>query len=117
MTELEKENNLLLFTDNNGQVSVNVRFVDEDVWLTQEQLSQIYDTTQQNISQHVKGIYADEELEDTATHKKFLLVRQEGSRKVKREIDHSQLFCSIFALHRICVCYHYSFDYHNMEIS
>ncbi len=91
MTELEKENNLLLFTDNNGQVSVNVRFVDEDVWLTQEQLSQIYDTTQQNISQHVKGIYADEELEDTATHKKFLLVRQEGSRKVKREIDHYNL--------------------------
>lgn len=91
MTELEKENNLLLFTDNNGQVSVNVRFVDEEVWLTQEQLSQIYDTTQQNISQHVKGIYADEELEDTATHKKFLLVRQEGSRKVKREIDHYNL--------------------------
>ena len=57
----------------------------------QEQLAQIYATTQQNISQHVKSIYADEELSDEATHKKFLLVRQEGSRKVKREIDHYNL--------------------------
>lgn len=86
-----KENKLILFTDNDGKVSVNVRFADEDVWLTQEQLAQIYATTQQNISQHVKSIYADEELSDEATHKKFLLVRQEGSRKVKREIDHYNL--------------------------
>ena len=88
---MEKENKLILFTDNDGKVSVNVRFADEDVWLTQEQLAQIYATTQQNISQHVKSIYADEELSDEATHKKFLLVRQEGSRKVKREIDHYNL--------------------------
>ena len=88
---MEKENKLILFTDNDGKVSVNVRFADEDVWLTQEQLAQIYATTQQNISQHVKSIYADEELSDEATHKKFLLVRQEGSRQVKREIDHYNL--------------------------
>lgn len=88
---MEKENILILFTDNSGKVSVNVRFADEDVWLTQEQLAQIYATTQQNISQHVKSIYADKELSDGATHKKFLLVRQEGSRKVKREIDHYNL--------------------------
>lgn len=88
---MEKENKLILFTDNDGKVSVNVRFADEDVWLTQEQLAQIYATTQQNISQHVKSIYADEELSDEATHKKFLLIRQEGSRKVKREIDHYNL--------------------------
>ena len=58
---MEKENKLILFTDNDGKVSVNVRFANEDVWLTQEQLAQIYATTQQNISQHVKSIYADEE--------------------------------------------------------
>lgn len=88
---MEKENKLILFKDNNGKVSVNVRFADEDVWLTQEQLAQIYATTQQNVSQHVKSIYADQELIDEATHKKFLLVRQEGSRQVKREIDHYNL--------------------------
>ena len=88
---MKKENKLILFTDDDGKVSINVCFADEDVWLTQEQLAQIYATTQQNVSQHVKCIYADGELSDEATHKKFLLVRQEGSRQVKREIDHYNL--------------------------
>lgn len=86
-----KENKLILYKDDEGRVSVNVRFAEEDVWLTQDQLAEIYDTTQQNISQHVINIYADKELADEATHKKFLLVRQEGSRNVKREIDHYSL--------------------------
>ena len=63
-----------------GKVNVNVRFADEDVWLTQAQLADIYNTTQQNISLHQKGIYADGELDENATHKKYLLVRQEGKR-------------------------------------
>lgn len=87
----KNENKLILYKDENGKVSVNVRFADEDVWLTQEQLAMVYDTTQQNISQHVISIYNDKELEDEATHKKFLLVRQEGSRKVNRNIDHYNL--------------------------
>lgn len=74
-----KDNKLILYKDDEGRVTVNVRFADEDVWLTQEQLAQIYDTTQQNISQHILGILNDRELEDEATHKKFLSVRQEGS--------------------------------------
>ncbi len=86
-----KDNKLILYRDNEGRVSVNVRFADEDVWLTQEQLAQIYDTTQQNISQHVINIYQDEELKDEATHKKFLLVRHEGLRDVNRNIDHYNL--------------------------
>ena len=72
-------------------MSVNVRFADEDVWLTQEQLSVIYDTTQENISIHIRNIYADEELAKEATYKKYLLVRQEGNRNVSRNIDHYNL--------------------------
>lgn len=86
-----KENKLILYKDENGKVTVSVRFADEDVWLTQEQLATIYDTTQQNISQHIISIYSDKELEDDTTHKKFLLVRQEGSRQVNRNIDHYNL--------------------------
>lgn len=88
---MEKENKLILFTDNDGKVSVNVRFADEDVWLTREHLAEIYATTQQNISLHIGNIYQDGELTEEATRKKFFLVRQEGSRKVKREIDHYNL--------------------------
>ena len=87
----QKENKLILYKDEEGKVSVNTRFADEDVWLTQAQLAEIYNTTQQNISLHQKGIYADGELEEEATHKKYLLVRQEGKRQVKREIDHYNL--------------------------
>ena len=88
---MDKENKLILYKDDEGRVSVNTRFADEDVWLTQAQLAEIYNTTQQNISLHQKGIYADGELDEEATHKKYLLVRQEGKRQVQREIDHYNL--------------------------
>ena len=76
-----EENKIILYKDEEGKVNVNVRFADEDVWLTQAQLAEIYNTTQQNISLHQKGIYADGELDEEATHKKYLLVRQEGKRQ------------------------------------
>lgn len=88
---MDKENKLILYKDDEGKVNVNVRFADEDIWLTQAQLAEIYNTTQQNISLHQKGIYADGELDESATHKKYLLVRQEGRRQVQREIDHYNL--------------------------
>jgi len=85
------ENNIILYQDENGITRVNVRFSHEDVWLNQEQLAEIYCTTQQNVSSHIRNIYADGELSEEATHKKFLLVRQEGNRKVNREMDHYNL--------------------------
>ena len=88
----KRENKLILYKDESGRVSVNTRFADEDVWLTQAQLAEIYDTTQQNISLHLQGIYGDKELDDDErTHKKYLLVRQEGKRQVQREIEHYNL--------------------------
>ena len=88
---MDKQNHLVIYQDDNGLVKVNVRFADEDVWLTQVQLAEIYDTTQQNIAQHIQNIYADNELSDEATHKKYLLVRREGNRNVQRNIDHYSL--------------------------
>lgn len=89
---MDKENKIILYKDDDGKVSVNTRFADEDVWLTQAQLAEIYQTTQQNVSLHLQGIYSDNELDDNErTHKKYLLVRQEGKRKVQREIEHYNL--------------------------
>lgn len=87
----EKENKLILYKDDEGKVSVNVRFADEDVWLTQLQLASIYDTTKQNISQHIQGILGDGELDEESTVKKFLTVQTEGGRKVNRNLDHYNL--------------------------
>ena len=87
-----KENNgIIIYQDEDGVTKVNVRFSNEDVWLTQNQLAEIYDTTQENIAMHIKNIYADKELDENRTYKKFLLVRQEGARQVKRNIDHYNL--------------------------
>jgi hypothetical protein len=85
------ENNIILYQDENGITNVSVRFNDEDLWLTQNQLADIYDTTQQNVSQHIDGIYKDGELPFEATHKKFLLAQTEGNRQVKRDISHYNL--------------------------
>ena len=79
---MNEENKIILYQDDNEITRVSVRFADEDLWLTQNQLAEIYCTTQQNISQHIENIYADGELMDMATHKKFLLVRQEGARQM-----------------------------------
>ena len=88
---MDKENKLILYKDKEGKVSVNTRFADEDVWLTQEQLATIYQTTQENVSMHITNIYTDNELDKEGTYKKFLLVRQEGKRQVRRNIDHYNL--------------------------
>lgn len=76
----DKENKLILYKDENGKVTVNVRFADEDVWLTQMKLAALYDTTKQNISQHVASILNDKELDAEATIKKSLTVQIELER-------------------------------------
>ena len=98
---MKEENKIILYQDDNEITRVSVRFFDEDLWLTQNQLAEIYCTTQQNISQHVDNIYKDGELTLEATNKKFLLVRQEGNRQVKRNIDHYNLDMIIALGYRI----------------
>ena len=98
---MKEENKIILYQDDNEITRISVRFADEDLWLTQNQLADIYCTTQQNISQHVDNIYKDGELVLEATNKKFLLVRQEGNRQVKRNIDHYNLDMIIALGYRI----------------
>jgi len=97
----KNENSLILYQDENGITNVSVRFAEDDLWLTQNQIAEIYDTTQQNISQHIDGIYRDAELSAEATHKKFLLVQTEGKRQVKREISHYNLDMIIAVGYRV----------------
>ena len=85
------DNNIMIYEDKDGITKVNVKFTDEDIWLTQNQLADIYKTTKQNISQHISSIYEDKELPEISTVKKFLTVQKEGNREVKRNIDHYNL--------------------------
>jgi len=69
-------------------VKLEVRLQNETVWLTQQMIAELLQTTIPNISMHIRNIYAEGELTPEATIKKFLTVRQEGTRAVRRELDY-----------------------------
>ena len=101
-SEIQKTHpNFVIYETEGNEAKVSVRLDEETVWLTQKQLAEIFDTTQQNVSQHIESIINDGELTDWATHKKFLLVQTEGNRQVKREIDHYNLDMIISLGYRI----------------
>lgn len=71
--------------------SMEMRYEDENIWLTQKMMAVLYDVSVQNIGQHIKKIYEDDELVQDATIKKFFIVRNEGERKVSRQVVHYNL--------------------------
>ncbi len=91
----------LLYQTEDGQVRLDVRLQDETVWLTQPLMAELFQTTQQNISQHIRNIFEEEELTPEATHKKFLSVRREGKRDVRRELDFYNLDMIISVGYRV----------------
>ena len=91
----------LIYQDDNGIARVNVRFEGEDVWLTQEQMMELFDASQQDVSYHIGQIYEEGEQDSERTHKKFLLVRQEGNRSVRRQMSHYNLDMIIAVGYRV----------------
>lgn len=81
----------LIYQDDNGIARVNVRFEGEDVWLTQEQLMELFDASRQDVSYHIGQIYEEGEQDPERTLKKFLIVRHEGNRNVRRYLFHYNL--------------------------
>ena len=94
--QMKEGNNIILYQDDNEITRVSVRFADEDVWLTQNQLAEIYDTTKQNISQHIENILNDGELDANRTVKDFLTVRQEASVMLCDSVRDNYLYMSPF---------------------
>lgn len=88
---MENKNEVMIYEDKDGITKVSVKFSNEDIWVSKYQITDLYDTTRQNIEQHIKNIYSDKELEENSTCKKFLQVQKEGNREVKRNIDHYNL--------------------------
>jgi len=71
--------------------SIEMRYEDENIWLTQKLLSELYDVDVATINEHIKTIYKDNELLEQATIRKFLIVQKEGNREVKRKVNHYNL--------------------------
>lgn len=97
----ENKGEIIIFKTSDGKVSVDVRFEDETVWLTQSQLVDLYGSSKANVSEHIKHIFEEEELSKDSTVRKFRTVQNEGNRQVEREIEYYNLDMIISLGYRI----------------
>jgi len=101
MSDVHQASQLLIYQAEDGTIKIDVRFEGETVWLTQQLMAELFQTTQQNISLHLQHIYDEGELTPEATHKEYLLVRREGDRDVRRGVDYYNLDAIISVGYRI----------------
>jgi hypothetical protein len=84
-------NEVLLYTDENGNVSLDVSLENETVWLSQKQIAKLFDKNVKTVNEHIKNVYKEGELEENATIRKFRIVALEGKREVERNINYYNL--------------------------
>ena len=92
---------VLVYRTEDGTIRLDVRLEDETVWLTQQMMAELFQSSKQNISHHIQAIYEEGELEPEATVKKYLTVRREGNRDVRRELDYYNLDMIISVGYRV----------------
>lgn len=92
---------MVLYTTDSGNVTVSVRFEEDNFWMTRKAIAELFETTIANINIHIKNIPDDEELEADSTIKDFLIVQTEGSRKVNRKVQFYSLDMIIAVGYRV----------------
>lgn len=92
---------IILYQREDGAVQIDVRVEDETVWLTQQQIAELFDTTKQNVNLHIQNIFNEGELLPEATVKKSLTVQKEGAREVRRQLSYYNLDVIISVGYRI----------------
>ncbi|MBF0106387.1 MAG: virulence RhuM family protein [Deltaproteobacteria bacterium] len=92
---------VLLYQTEDGQTKLEVRLENETVWLTQQHMAELFQTTKQNISLHIQNIFEESELVSEATVKEYLTVRQEGDRSVQRKLEYYNLDMIISVGYRV----------------
>ena len=95
------ENEIIIYQTQDGQTKIDVRIENETVWLTQNQMAELFQTTKQNISLHIKNIFEEGELTEDSTVKDYLTVQNEGRRKVSRNVTHYNLDVIISVGYRV----------------
>ena len=78
---------MVVYVGDDDKPQIQARLQGENMWLTQVQLTKVFQTTRQNIGQHIKNIYEEKELDPSATIKKFFIVQTEGDREVSEKIE------------------------------
>ncbi len=98
---MEQENNIVIYQLEDGKTKIDVKMENETVWLTQQQMAELYDTTKQNISLHIKNIFDENELDKISTVKEYLTVQKEGNRNIERKVKYYNLDMIISLGYRI----------------
>lgn len=94
-------NHIQIYQSEDGQVQLEIKLDQQTLWLSQAQISELFDTSTDNVSLHLKNIYAEQELSEEATTEDFSVVRQEGKRQVKRKLKHYNLDAIISVGYRV----------------
>ena len=92
---------ILIYQTDDGQTNIEVKIEDDTVWLTQQQMSELFQTSRTNVVEHIKHIYEEGELDKISTCRNFRQVRKEGNREVTRQIPHYNLDMIISLGYRI----------------
>lgn len=101
MTNSNNSGEIIIYEGSDGAPNIEVRVEDETVWLSQSQLVELFQSSKANVSEHIKNIFAEKELQKEATVRKFRTVQNEGSRGVSRDIEHYNLDMIISLGYRI----------------
>lgn len=83
---MDDNNQIIIYQGEDGRTRIDVKFTGDTVWLSQQQMAELYQTSRSNVVEHIQHIYEEGELEEGATCRNFRQVRQEGSRQVSREM-------------------------------
>ena len=95
------ESNILLYTSDNGDVSIQVRYEDGTFWLTQKRMAELFNVNISTINEHLKSIFSTGELSEEGTIRKFRIVQNEGTRQVAREVAFYPLYAIIALGYRV----------------
>lgn len=101
MEPTDNSSQFIIYQTEDGQTKLDVRFQNETVWLTQQLMAELFQTSTDNISLHLKNIYSEGELQETATTEDYSVVRQEGERQVTRKLKHYNLDAIISVGYRV----------------
>lgn len=101
LTEKEINGDIIIYQSEDGLTKIDVKIENDTVWLSQQQMAELYNTTKQNISSHIKNIFEEQELESNSTVKEFLTVQTEGNRHVERNVKYYNLDMIISLGYRI----------------
>lgn len=101
MPNFPQQSQFLIYKTEDGRIKIDVRFEDESVWLTQQMIADLFQTSKQNVSYHIKSVFEEGELSSETTVKKILTVQQEGARQVQRQLEYYNLDMIISVGYRI----------------